>query len=242
MLIALKNNSFLFNTIWFFRRMVGITPEKLNADFHKRNQKKLFDAYFQSNKVYKLQIGAQSNSIGDWLNVDLEPKSREVAFMDATQPFPFANETFDYIFSEHMIEHISFEDGDFMLQECFRVLKKGGKIRISTPNLAFLINLYQESKNQIQLDYLNFSKRYFENKVPLTDTVVINNFFKSWGHQFIHDEKSLRYLLEKAGFKNIQGKQVNQSDEPHFQNIEQHGKEVTDEFNVLESVLVEAEK
>jgi predicted SAM-dependent methyltransferase len=242
MIALLKKSKFIFHTVWLIRRLVGITPEKKNLQFHLKNQKRLFNTYFQSNKVFKLQIGAQSNSINDWLNVDLEPKSHQVALMDATKPFPFADETFDFVFSEHMIEHINFEQGKFMLQECFRVLKKGGKIRIVTPNLKFLIDLYQEPKNKIQQAYIHFSQKYFQNQIPEIDTVVINNFFRDWGHQFIHDEKSLNYLLEKSGFQQISLAKVNESKYPEFQNIEQHHKEIGEEFNILESILIEAEK
>ncbi|NJL12528.1 MAG: methyltransferase domain-containing protein [Microscillaceae bacterium] len=124
----MRNHPLLFKLVWALRRIAGITPEKLNFQFHLRNQKKLFEDYFRKNTLYKLQIGAQSNSISDWLNVDIAPKSREVAYMDATQTFPFEENTFDFIFSEHMIEHIGFEAGAFMLKECYRTLKRVVKL------------------------------------------------------------------------------------------------------------------
>jgi predicted SAM-dependent methyltransferase len=222
--------------------MVGITPENLNEKYHKNRQNELITSYLEKNNIRKLQIGAQSNSVDGWLNVDIEPKSGEVVYMDAIKLFPFEANTFDFIFTEHMIEHISFNEGDFMLRECFRVMKKGGKIRVVTPNLKFLIELYQESKTETQEDYLRFSQKYFKNQEPELDTLVINNFFRDWGHQFIHDAKSLRYLLEKAGFQQISLTKVNESRYPEFQNLEQHQKEIGEAFNHLESILIEAEK
>ena len=62
--------------------------------------------------------------------------------IDITKKFPFVSSTFDYVFSEHMIEHIKYQDGLKMLNESFRVLKPSGKIRISTPDLQFLLDLY----------------------------------------------------------------------------------------------------
>jgi hypothetical protein len=38
-----------------------------------------------------------------WLNMDILPGGPKVAFMDSTEPFPVPNQTFDYIFSEHMV-------------------------------------------------------------------------------------------------------------------------------------------
>lgn len=239
---GIKKNAFLFQFTWFFRRLVGITPEKLNLHFHQKRAKKLIAQYLKEQPSRKLQIGAQSNSIQGWLNVDIAPKNLETVYMDATQPFPFQDGAFDYVFSEHMIEHITFNEGQWMLKECYRVLKPGGKIRIATPNLQFLIELYQEHKTEIQQKYIAFSKKYFSEPIPEMDVLVINNFFRDWGHQFIHDEKSLRYLLELAGFSEILRKSINESDDENLRNLEQHGKEITEEFNHLETIVMEAAK
>ncbi len=243
MLESLKKNKFIFDTVWFFRRMAGITPENLNENFYKKRTPKLIEDYLQKNQTKKLQIGCQDHPMPDWLNADIEPKSIDTILMDATTTFPLPNDTFDYVFSEHMIEHVSLEGGDKMIQECYRVMKKGGKIRIVTPDLAFLIELYQKEKTQVQEDYLKFSNKYFTKyERPLWDTMVINNFVRDWGHQFIHDEKSLKYLLEKAGFKNFKREKVYESSDPVFQNLEKHALEITETFNKLESIVVEAEK
>src|SRR5215469_1479512 len=81
----------------------------------------------------KLHIGCGDHPIEGWINTDLNPCMMGVGPMDATKTFPFVDNFFTHIFSEHMIEHITKEEGEFMLRECFRVLKPGGKIRISCP-------------------------------------------------------------------------------------------------------------
>ena len=57
-------------------------------------------------------------------------------YLDVCRRFPFAAETFHYIFSEHLIEHLTLEEGEAFLRECFRCLKVGGRIRIATPDLC----------------------------------------------------------------------------------------------------------
>jgi len=56
-----------------------------------------------------------------WLNSDIEPKLKGILYLDATQDFPIEDNSFDYIFSEHMIEHITYNDAKRMISECFRI-------------------------------------------------------------------------------------------------------------------------
>ncbi|NJL12529.1 MAG: hypothetical protein HC913_05705 [Microscillaceae bacterium] len=104
------------------------------------------------------------------------------------------------------------------------------------------MDLYKEPKTEVQKEYIQFSQKYFNTPVPQMDTIVINNFFRDWGHQFIHDEKSLRFLLEQAGFQKIDRRHVNESPFPELARLEQHYKEIGEEFNILESIVVEAQK
>lgn len=56
-----------------------------------------------------------------------------VEFKEATvPPLPFADESFDYVVSFQVIEHID-DDKEFV-REIHRVLRKGGKFIVTTPN------------------------------------------------------------------------------------------------------------
>src|SRR5262245_6313463 len=106
-----------------------------------RSDRKVIEKYLAEHKVRKLHVGCGNNILGGWLNSDYCPSDSRVIHVDATKPFPFVENLFDYVFSEHMIEHVSYLGGLSLLAEACRVLKPGGKIRISTPDLAFLVNL-----------------------------------------------------------------------------------------------------
>jgi predicted SAM-dependent methyltransferase len=183
--------------------------------------RQVLDRYLQQNTIRKLHIGCGHNPIDGWLNSDYRPIPTDQLRLDATKTFPIDNSKFDYIFSEHMIEHISYAEGLSMLTECFRVLRQNGTIRISTPSLSFLLDLYRSDKSERQLAYIKWAT---DNFIPETDyydeTFVVNNFVRNWGHQFIYDEKILRSALEKAGFMNITKYDLNQSDEEPFKNLE----------------------
>ena len=79
--------------------------------------------YLASDQVKKLQLGAGVTLLEGWLSTDINPRSDRSMYLDATKRFPFDSNTFDYIYSEHMIEHLSWHQGLHMLRECRRVLR-----------------------------------------------------------------------------------------------------------------------
>lgn len=217
-------------SLWTVRR-------KLAAD-----DQAVIDNYFQTASVRKLHIGCGETVLDGWLNTDYEPRARNAVFIDATAKYPFADDCFDYIYSEHMIEHISYPQGRQMLRECFRVLKTGGRIRVVTPNLSAILDLYRPDKSKIQQDYIDWSTKSFIPHAPWSaDTFVINNFVRNWGHIFIYDEKILRSSMEQAGFAEITRCELNMSTDSLLSNLE-HAERLPDGFLALESLTLEATK
>jgi predicted SAM-dependent methyltransferase len=182
--------------------------------------------YLSQTTERKLHIGCGENVLAGWLNTNLCPVSADILHLDATQPFPFSDKEFDYIYTEHVIEHVPYAQALRMVGECFRVLKPNGRIRLSTPDLAFLIDLHGEEKSDLQIRYVQWAvdtfirrARPYRGAVEYTDAFVINNFFRDWGHEFIYDEKTLRALMESAGFSEVKRVGLNQSDHESFRNL-----------------------
>jgi predicted SAM-dependent methyltransferase len=139
-----------------------------------------------------------------------------------------------------MIEHIKYQDGVKMLKESFRVLKSNGKIRISTPDLQFLIDLYSNEKDQLQKDYIEWSCKNYQ----LTEgciVEVVNNYFQSWGHQFIYDKNTIENTLKAVGFTKIEFFKINESNNLELKDLE-NNKRLPKNFLQLESLSVEATK
>ena len=53
-----------------------------------------------------------------------------------TEPLPFGDSAFDDVYSEHALEHLPPRDVVGFLAEAWRVLRAGGTLRLSTPDLA----------------------------------------------------------------------------------------------------------
>ena len=49
----------------------------------------------------------------------------------------------DGVFSEHVLEHVSYSQAIFVLGECLRTMKAGAWIRISAPDLRAYVDFYE---------------------------------------------------------------------------------------------------
>jgi len=58
----------------------------------------------------------------------------DVTFLDISKGLPFKDESFDIVFHSHVLEHIPFDQRDSFMAENFRLIKKGGALRMVIPD------------------------------------------------------------------------------------------------------------
>jgi predicted SAM-dependent methyltransferase len=205
----------------------GVEKEisRLHVWLLKIKARRVIARYLARTTIRKLQIGAGPTKAGDWLTTDILAKLRKkTVYLDAIETYPIPTGTIDYVFSEHMIEHISYMQGKKMLAECARVLKPGGKIRLATPDLSRLLGLMQPTIDDTAQAYITWaSGEFLDPRTPVAAIHVLNNQFRNYGHQFLYDEACLRDALAEAGFSNIERHPMGVSNDPHLHDAEKHG-------------------
>ena len=201
-------------------------------------------AYLRHASSPKLQIGAGYNLLSGWLNTTLYPFAPGAVYLDASEPFPIPSACLDYVFSEHVIEHIEFEEAAVMLSESARTLKSGGRLRLATPDLAQIIALYAQPNVAAQHEYIRWIMDQFRPEVgEYNPAHVINQSFHGWRHKFIYDEPTLVKALEGAGFIAVTRVEPGQSGDENLCGIEQHGEYVgSDAAMRYETMVFEAVK
>jgi 2-polyprenyl-3-methyl-5-hydroxy-6-metoxy-1,4-benzoquinol methylase len=95
--------------------------------------------------AFEGQISAAIASLGNTVTaMDVSPQAVAIAaargvstvVADLSSTWPLPDEIFDVVFAGEIIEHLI--DTDFFLGEARRVLRKSGRLIITTPNLASL--------------------------------------------------------------------------------------------------------
>jgi predicted SAM-dependent methyltransferase len=201
--------------------------------------------YLATNSVRKLRIGAGPHADEGWLSADRVPLSKNIVYMDATKVLPLPDASFDVIVCEHLIEHLELRHGRAMLAQFRRVLRPGGVLRIATPDLRMVVGaaLPDTEVDPEFREYVTIVNSA-NSEVPAGDrdnpVYTINRVVRAWGHQFIYDEPTLRFLLVEAGFDAIERCSVGQSTHPDLVGVERHQEEIGERHNVLETMILEA--
>jgi predicted SAM-dependent methyltransferase len=162
-------------------------------------------------KPLKLNVGCGKVKLPGWVNIDIEPDADLV--MDVRKGLPFDDFSVDFIYNEHFLEHITYEEGEMFLKELQKCLKKGGILRIAMPDLDYLIQQYGKDFK---------AEEWFPSGYEFVQTkgMAINISFYWWGHKYLYNEEDLRNQLMKAGFRNINRCEWNKSSYSELSGLE----------------------
>jgi len=158
----------------------------------------------------KLHLGSGDNVLSGWANLDLLG-GNGVLSLDLTKPLPVDSNSIDFIFTEHFIEHITRAQGAGLLADCYRVLRPGGVIRISTPSLRKLVSEYTSGRVEEWGDV---------EWLPSTPCQMVNEGVRDWGHQFVYDHEEMHLLLKEVGFRQIVDRDWRRSGHSQLENLE----------------------
>jgi len=162
-----------------------------------------------------LQVGGDWwNKCGDgWLNVDFIftrlpvgvlcqdwRTGRHIMRLNAGSGLPFESGSFAAVYSEHMFEHILPMEGASFLREAYRVLRPGGVIRVTTPDLEKYLNGYvNRATDTFLADHAKRFPPMGKLGQPYTAATVVNNIFRNYEHRWIYDFEEIVRTAQVAG-------------------------------------------
>jgi predicted SAM-dependent methyltransferase len=154
----------------------------------------------------KVQFCSGQNHLVGWENYDTD--------INIVDVLPFPKTTIDFIFIEHGIEHITQSEALSFFRECNRILKPGGVIRVTFPDVSRCFNL-----ECIERYNLLWGKKYHE--IKLINTLMINMI--GWGHKAFWDCTTMRAALSINEFNTYEAPN-GKSEYKELQDIEKHWK------------------
>lgn len=155
--------------------------------------------------MHLLHVGCGTVYLDGWINLDLDAPKIDLKH-NLTQKLPFVDNSIDFIYSEHVIEHFTVQQGLALLREFYRVLKPGGVVRIATPDLKYTLFRYF-----YRWHHQEWIKRYGYEWIE-TGAEMVNIALREWGHQYLYDQEELTRRLQEAGFTTVDRKKIQKSD------------------------------
>jgi len=174
-------------------------------------------ASLRGRRDLRLNIGSSGEHVEGWINADLlrDPEGRCLR-MDATQRWPFDDAAAEAINSEHVIEHLEREDAPVFFAEASRVLRPGGVIRTSTPDLRGIAEAYLAG------DAATLAAHRAHGYEVRNHADLLNNYLQMHGHRHVYDFETLELVLREAGFEQIERAAYGESRHPVLRGVDTH--------------------
>jgi len=148
------------------------------------------------NGAAHLHLGCGPKYLPGFVNIDGNLFSKIDLWLDVRNGLPFGANSVDSIYSTHMFEHFYSDELSRLLEECVRVLKPGGGVRLIVPNLESAIRAYGAGENQwfdsFPRDFQSLGGRFS------------NFIFCDGQHRTAFDFTYLDEVLRKAGFREVE--------------------------------------
>ncbi len=146
---------------------------------------------------------------------------------NVARSIPVEDTTADYVYSSHMVEHLSRWECARFIRECRRVLRPGAILRIATPDLERMIRDYVDgtspflaSRAVTAADAFCLEYRAYENPDSNPVSRLARKLAGGDSHQWLYDHESLTRLLLQSGFTDVTSCSYRQGATPDLELVE----------------------
>jgi predicted SAM-dependent methyltransferase len=148
-----------------------------------------------------LHLGCGSINHPKFINIDGRPAPHIHYIRPIDDLSPFDKQTVNLIYACHCLEHFSYRDIPQVLMEWHRVLKPGGILRLSVPDIDCFFHIYQAENRDLE---------------DIIGLVMGGQDYAFNFHKAIFNAASLEKFLREAGFKEVRPWQPGQCEMTTF--------------------------
>jgi len=144
----------------------------------------------------RLNLGCGNFPMKGFINVDQFESVHPDLLADATD-LPYGPNSVDEIYCGHMLEHLSWDEGQAALRHWWTVLKPGAELSIVVPDFDVLGKAYFDKPSPEELKKLNdyFMYSYVQDSL----------------HRYFYSGALLKQAMEMSGFQRIEKMEVTHS-------------------------------
>ena len=155
------------------------------------------DSYLDGNMAINLELGHSHIQSSDWLTMDQNLACD--LFWDYRNGIPFPSASVDALHSRNSLQRLSTQQLDFLLRDCYRVLKPGGALFFSVPDAEPVLRAYAERRAYFEEHHESIWKPGWHETGSCMDQVTYAAYCN--GHvQSMFDRENAVHLCVKAGF------------------------------------------
>ena len=148
------------------------------------------------NNLIKLELGSgNKKGSNGFTTVDLDGAD---IIWNLKRGIPLGDQSVDFIYSSHLLEHIPFKELIIFLKECKRVLKKDGIFSVCVPNAGYFLEAYFKG------EIFHWHNAWKPASVDTGSKIDQLNYiaYLNDGHKYLFDKENLVNTLLTAGFAN----------------------------------------
>ena len=136
----------------------------------------------------------------------------DIVVANIRRRLPFPADSFDVVYSSHVLEHLYQVEANALLRECVRVLRRGGVLRIVVPDLKAMVVQYLNGPKtprippeMLPADWLN-EALHLRTSRPPTGFVFHRIYLaltEFHTHKWMYDAESLAYRMNAVGLAEV---------------------------------------
>ena len=162
----------------------------------RRSRRHLHELITSGRELWLDIGGGYRSGTNGWLTVDMSNECD--IYWDLRLGMPFPNNSVAKIYSSHLFEHLTYAEGQKLMDECLRVLKPGGSFSLVVPNAQMYIEWYTGAR-EVPSDAFGWLPAY--NQTTRIDAL---NYvaYMAGEHKYMFDQENLLHILRAKGFEN----------------------------------------
>lgn len=153
----------------------------------------------------KLHLGCGSVIMPGFLNIDVADICHtEYLKYDLSSGLPKSIEdnSVDFIYSSHFLEHMTNYSASIILNDCYRVMAPGGVIKLCLPDITECMQAWL-AKDTAYFRHINPSVFGIESRYLTWISYMEYASHQNGEHVTMWDKEKARIYLENAGFSNF---------------------------------------